>query len=77
MMWLVLICASFFELAFTVCMKLSNGLKREIYRADGDMLLCEYRIAVCCDKNSAARRVLCRVDRIGNAVQCSVRHNRF
>ena len=27
MMWLVLICASFFELAFTVCMKLSNGLK--------------------------------------------------
>ena len=27
MMWLVLICASFFELSFTVCMKLSNGLK--------------------------------------------------
>ena len=27
MMWLVLICASFFELAFTVCMKLSDGLK--------------------------------------------------
>lgn len=26
-MWLVLICASFFELAFTVCMKLSDGLK--------------------------------------------------
>lgn len=27
MMWLVLIAASFFELAFTVCMKLSNGFK--------------------------------------------------
>ena len=27
MMWLVLVCASFFELAFTVCMKLSDGLK--------------------------------------------------
>lgn len=31
MMWLVLICASFFELAFTVCMKLSNGLKNVKY----------------------------------------------
>lgn len=31
MMWLVLICASFFELAFTVCMKLSNGLKNAKY----------------------------------------------
>lgn len=27
MMWLILIIASFFELVFTVCMKLSNGLK--------------------------------------------------
>lgn len=31
MMWSVLICASFFELAFTVCMKLSNGLKNVKY----------------------------------------------
>ncbi len=31
MMWLVLVCAGFFELAFTVCMKLSNGLKNVKY----------------------------------------------
>ena len=31
MMWLVVIIASFFELAFTVCMKLSNGLKNVKY----------------------------------------------
>ncbi len=31
MSWLILICASFFELAFTVCMKLSNGLKNIKY----------------------------------------------
>lgn len=31
MMWIVLICASLFELAFTVCMKLSNGLKNVKY----------------------------------------------
>lgn len=31
MMWLVLIVASFFELAFTVCMKLSNGFKNAKY----------------------------------------------
>lgn len=31
MMWIVLIIAGFFELAFTVCMKLSNGLKNVKY----------------------------------------------
>lgn len=31
MMWLVLIAASFFELAFTVCMKLSDGFKNAKY----------------------------------------------
>ena len=31
MMWLVLVTAGFFELAFTVCMKLSNGLKNVKY----------------------------------------------
>lgn len=31
MMWLVLIVASFFELAFTVCMKLSDGFKSAKY----------------------------------------------
>lgn len=31
MSWLILICASFFELAFTVCMKLSDGLKNIKY----------------------------------------------
>lgn len=31
MMWLVLIVASFFELAFTVCMKLSDGFKNVKY----------------------------------------------
>lgn len=31
MMWLVLIAASFFELAFTVCMKLSDGFKNTKY----------------------------------------------
>ncbi len=31
MMWIVLVCASFFELAFTVCMKLSDGLKNVKY----------------------------------------------
>lgn len=30
-MWIVLIIAGFFELAFTVCMKLSNGLKNVKY----------------------------------------------
>lgn len=30
-MWLVLIAASFFELAFTVCMKLSDGFKNAKY----------------------------------------------
>ena len=31
MMWIVLIIAGCFELAFTVCMKLSNGLKNAKY----------------------------------------------
>ena len=31
MMWIVLVVAGFFELAFTVCMKLSNGLKNVKY----------------------------------------------
>ena len=31
MMWLVLVTAGFFELAFAVCMKLSNGLKNVKY----------------------------------------------
>lgn len=31
MMWIVLIIAGFFELAFTVCMKMSNGLKNVKY----------------------------------------------
>ena len=31
MMWLILVIASFFELAFAVFMKLSNGLKNVIY----------------------------------------------
>ena len=31
MMWLVLVCASFFELAFTVFMKLSEGFKHKKY----------------------------------------------
>ena len=31
MMWLILVIASFFELAFAVFMKLSNGLKNVKY----------------------------------------------
>ncbi len=31
MSWIILVCASFFELAFTVCMKLSDGLKNKLY----------------------------------------------
>lgn len=31
MMWIVLICASFCELGFTVCMKLSDGFKNIKY----------------------------------------------
>lgn len=31
MSWVILICASFFELAFTVCMKMSDGLKNKLY----------------------------------------------
>lgn len=63
MMWLVLICASFFELAFTVCMKLSNGLKNVKFTVpDGHKLLREHRLAVCCDKNSSTRGILRCVD---------------
>lgn len=31
MMWIVIIIASFFELGFTVCMKLSDGMKNKKY----------------------------------------------
>ncbi len=31
MSWIILVCASFFELAFTVCMKLSDGLKNKLF----------------------------------------------
>ena len=31
MMWIVVVIASFFELGFTVCMKLSDGMKNKKY----------------------------------------------
>lgn len=78
MMWLVLICASFFELAFTVCMKLSNGLKNVKFTVLTVISSCaSIGLLSVATKTLPLGGVLCRVDGIGNAVQCAVWHNRF
>ena len=77
MMWLVLICASFFELAFTVCMKLSNGLKNVKFTVLTVISSCASIGLLSVATNSSTRGILRCMDRIGNTVQCAVWHNRF
>lgn len=75
MMWIVLFISSFFELGFTVCLKLSEGFRKK--EMDSPLHLFDdllNRAALNCDNRIAPKRCLCGMDRCWHRTNYVVRH---
>ena len=71
MMWILVVCASFCELGFTICMKLSDGFYIDsAYNSAGDIP------AVDISEDAAPRYSIRRLDRAGYRVHRTFRYNR-